>query len=90
MLEDQGAKDIIVKQEEYDTPNGLKGMKAYGSLSIENPITNKLQKSNYQIITFNHSNAVQQVVVYYQDGDSYAEKLVKRVLESIELKKSEE
>lgn len=90
MIEQRGAKDVVVKQEEYETPKGLKGMKAYGTLSIENPITKKFQKMHYQILSFSQDNALQQLIVFHEDGDTYAEKIVQRVLNSVELKKSEE
>lgn len=89
-IEKQGAKNVVVKQEEYETPKGLKGMKAYGTLSIENPITKKWQQMNYQILSFSHDNALQQLILFHEVGDVYAEKIVPRVLNSVELKKSEE
>lgn len=90
MLEQQGAKDILVKQEEYNTSKGLKGMKAFGSLSMENPLSKEFQSVEYQILTFGQNKAIQQVLIFYQKSDQYAEKIVERVLKSVELKKSEE
>jgi len=85
----QGATDLIVKQEEYEG-NGLSGMKAFGSLNMKNSVTSRMESTNYEIITFQQGNALQQIIVFYQEGDNYAEKIVKKVMDSAELKKIEE
>jgi cbb3-type cytochrome oxidase subunit 3 len=88
-LTQEGATNLIVKQEEY-SGNGLTGMKAFGSLNVENPLTSRTVVSNYEIITFQQENSLQQIIVFYQQGDNYAEEIVKKVLNSAELKKTEE
>ena len=88
-LTQQGATDLIVKQEEY-SGNGLSGMKAFGSLNIKNPVTSRIESTNYEVITFQQESALQQIIVFYQEGDKYAEKIVKKVMDSAELKKTEE
>lgn len=90
LLEQQGATDLVVKQEEYDTGKGLTGMKAHGSLNIKNPITGNMQSSKYEILSFQQGKALQQVMVFYQEDDVYAEQIVSQVLDSVELKKTEE
>jgi len=88
-LTQQGATDLIVKQEEY-SGNGLSGMKAFGSLNVKNQVTSNMQSTNYEIITFQQGSALQQIIVFYQENDSYATKIVKKVMDSAELKKTEE
>lgn len=88
-LTQQGATDLIVKQEEY-SGNRLSGMKAFGSLNIKNPVTSRIESTNYEVITFQQESALQQIIVFYQEGDKYAEKIVKKVMDSAELKKTEE
>jgi hypothetical protein len=90
LLEQQGASDLVVKQEEYDSGKGFKGMKAYGTLNIENPITKDTQATKYEILSFQQGAALQQIMVFYQEDDVYATKIVSQVVESIELKKTEE
>ncbi len=85
----EGATNLIVKQEEY-SGNGFSGMKAFGSLNIKNPITSRIITANYEIITFQQGNSLQQIIVFYQQGDKYAEQIVKKVMDSTELKKTEE
>jgi hypothetical protein len=85
----EGATNLIVKQEEY-SGNGFSGMKAFGSLNITNPITSRIITANYEIITFQQGSSLQQIIVFYQQGDKYAEQIVKKVMDSTELKKAEE
>lgn len=90
LLEQQGATDLVVKQEDYDNGNGFTGMKAFGSLNIKNPVTNNMQASQYEILSFQQGNAIQQVMVFYQEDDVYAEQIITQILDSLELKKTEE
>lgn len=90
LLEQQGATNLVVKQEDYDTGKGFKGMKAFGSLNVKNPITGNMQSTQYEILSFEQGNALQQVMIFYQEDDVYAGKIVSQVLDSIELKKTEE
>jgi hypothetical protein len=88
-LTQEGASNLIVKQEEY-SGNGLTGVKAFGSMNIAHPLTKRTLVANYEIITFKQENSLQQIIVFYQQGDKYAEEIVKKVLDSAELKKTEE
>ena len=90
LLEQQGATDLVVKQEDYDSGKGFTGMKAFGTLNIKNPITNNMQSTKYEILSFQQGSALQQVIIFYQEDDVYAQKIVNQVLDSIELKKTEE
>ena len=86
-IEKMGAKDLLVKQEVYETLNGFEGMKAFGTFSIETAPNKPLSKSYYEIVTFSQDGAIQQVLVVHKADDAYAEDIVKRMLNSVELKK---
>ena len=73
-LTQQGATDLIVKQEEY-SGGDLNGMKAFGSLNIKNPVTSRIESTNYEIITFQQGSALQQIMVFYQEEISMLKKL---------------
>ena len=85
-LEKRGAYNIITKTEEFETLGGVKGKKVFGSFSIENPITKKDIKKEYQIINFGRGG-FQQVIIFYDRDDEYGEKISNRILNSIEFKK---
>ncbi len=84
-LEQQGAQNIIVKQESFETQEGLNGRKAYGSFNF--PLSNgKLAtKQNYEIIVFGQQGALQQIMVVSRENDTYAEQVVERIMNSVEL-----
>jgi len=79
-LESQGCRNIISKQEEFSTDKGLKGIKGFGTLSVEN------EKLYYEILLFSQSSGLQQIMIVHQDGDENAKKISERMLHSVELK----
>ncbi|WP_394343250.1 BatD family protein [Mariniflexile fucanivorans] len=89
-IEAQGAKDILVFREKFVTPNGAEGIKTYGSFKAENAISKKVQECNYVMLLFTSENVLQQVMVTYAKDDAYADQIIERILNSVELKKAEE
>ncbi len=86
-FEAQGAQNILVKQEEFNTAEGVTGVKAYGSLTANHPATGKRTKMVYQVLAFGQDNGVQQIIVMYEEGDLYGKEVMNRILNSVELKK---
>ncbi|MFI1744605.1 hypothetical protein [Thalassobellus sediminis] len=89
-MEQQGAHDIVVLRDKFTTPNGAEGLKTYGTLKAKNPLTQKVQDGSYILLQFVSENVLQQIVLTYPRGDVYADKIVERILNSVELKKAEE
>lgn len=87
MWELQGAQNILVKQEDYETPDGVKGLKAYGTMTILNPVTKKSHKAYYELLFFKQDKGLQQIIIVHEEGDTYADQITKRVLNSVEFKK---
>ncbi len=87
-LESKGAKDIIVKREQFITPNAAEGLKTFGTMSLE--IEGDIKPAKYSIILFKAENVRQQIILQWQADDDYANQMIDRVLNSIELKKAEE
>lgn len=87
-LESQGAKNILVKAEDYEPKKELTGKKAYGTFTITNPADKKEYKMAYEIVIFTQPNSAQEFFLIYKDDDKDAEKMMQRVRNSIELKKS--
>ena len=84
-FETQGAQNIITKQDEFVTPNGAKGIDIHGTMTLVNPATNKEMDSKYSILNFYNNGAYQQVQLIYDRNDEYAEQIVQRIINSIEL-----
>lgn len=89
-LEAAGAQNIITKKEEFVTPNGAEGLKVYGPLEMPVPNSDKVEKGKYVILAFTSENVVQQILLFWKENDVYADQIVERILNSVELKKAEE
>lgn len=89
-LEAAGAQNIITKNDEFVTPNGAEGIKVHGTLEMSVPKSDKVEKGKYVILAFASENVVQQVLLFWKESDVYADQIVERILNSIELKKAEE
>nr|WP_223154575.1 BatD family protein [Aestuariibaculum sediminum] len=89
-IESQGAKDISVFKEKYTTPNGAEGLKVHGSLKVDGFNTGNLVETKYVMLAFASQNVLQQIIITYPVNDTYADQMIDRILNSVELKKSEE
>ena len=85
-LENQGASNIIMKEEEFSTLNNAKGIKVFGTFNLENPITGGPIQKQYAILNLGENGGFQQVMVVFDEDDEYAEEILQRVESSIELR----
>jgi hypothetical protein len=85
IFETQGAQNIIVKTEDFDTQNGITGKKVYGTMVVLNKIKGSSNKMYYEILIFTQKNGIQQITVMHPEGDGYGQKIMERVLNSVEL-----
>ncbi len=85
-LENEGAKNMIVKREEFETEKGIKGIKAFGRFYIQ-VSDNKVLKNprDYELLIFAQQNGLQEVLVVYQNEGRFSEDIKKRIINSIEL-----
>lgn len=86
-LETQGAHSILVDYDDFETQNGFKGKKAFGSMSLNIPGAESFSRVRYEMLLFSQEGALQQVLVVYKDQDEYAEKVKQKIMNSVELKK---
>jgi hypothetical protein len=89
-FEAAGAQNIITKEDKFVTPNGAEGLKVYGSLQFSLPGTDAVENGNYVLLAFTAENVVQQVSLTWKDNDAYADEIIERILNSIELKPAQE
>ncbi|KAF2512057.1 hypothetical protein EYY60_07355 [Flavobacterium zhairuonense] len=88
IIESQGGQNIIVKQEDYQTNEGVQGIKGYGTMTVINPATKTSSKVYYEILIFKQEQGLQQIVISHEEGDTYANTITDRILNSVELKKA--
>lgn len=81
-----GARNILIKNEEFSTAEGAHGQKLTGQFSLITEEEEHLSKA-YVLVNFVLFGGRQEILVVYTQGDSYAQKIASRVLYSVELKK---
>ena len=84
-LEANGAKNIITKQEDYETLNGAPGFKIFGTMSLQKDENSQPVSKEYTILNFGMGEGFQQVVVIYNENDKYADEIAQRITTSVEL-----
>ncbi len=89
-LEKSGIENIFVKTDKFVTPNNAEGLKTYGSASFPYPNSDKFVDGEYVLLHFTAENIIQQIAITYHSGDEYAEEIVARILNSVELKPATE
>ena len=89
-LERGGAKNMLVKREDFETDKGIKGMRAYGEFNVQVSDKKVLKEpSQYELLLFAQQDGLQQVLIVYQDDGRFSEGIKKRITDSIELEISE-
>lgn len=84
-----GGQNVVLKQEEFQTKMGVSGLKGFGTMVKLDPILKKSVKLYYEIILFKEDGGYQQVMIFHEEGDKYAEQISERVINSVEFKKDE-
>lgn len=84
-FEERGVRNLITKEEAFTTANGIKGAKIYGSGTFPLPNSSREVRGQYAILLFGGKGFQQQLVVTWTEGDEYAEKMVNRILNSLEI-----
>ncbi len=87
-LERKGAKNIITKDEEYETLEGVAGIKVFGTLEMELPKKDRSINKKYIILNFAVNNGFQQITVIYNEQDVYADEIANRIINSVEFEKT--
>ena len=87
-LESQGAQNMIVKQEDFETKEGIKGLKAYGTFQKIDGDKQSSVKIYYEALLFSQEGGLQQILLFHEEGDAYANEISERVLSSVELKQA--
>lgn len=82
-FEKNGTKNIITRNEQFITPNGQEGLKTFGT--AEFLVEGKLVKGDYIVLGFSTPSLLQQVIFTWKEEDVYADQIVERILNSIEL-----
>lgn len=89
-VELSGARNMVVKQEEYISPTGKQGNKVFGTLNLEDPEDGSLKNVSYMILSFVQNGGFQQLTMVYPKNDKYADRIVDKITNSIDFKTQSE
>ena len=89
-IESQGAQNMIVKQEEFETKEGIKGIKGYGTFSKIDDVIKNSAKLYYEVLLFSQDGGLQQIIIFHEEGDKYANEISERILSSVELQNTKQ
>jgi hypothetical protein len=90
-LEAQGAQNMIVKQEDFETNEGaIKGVKGYGTFSKIDGENQSSTKFYYETLIFGQEGGLQQIIIVHEEGDKYANEISEKILNSVELQKAQQ
>jgi hypothetical protein len=88
--ESENITNIITKGEQFITPNAVEGIKTFGSADLPLPESDKTFKGEYAIYSFATNDAIMHLTLVWSEEDTYANKIVERIISSLELKSDEQ
>lgn len=89
-MEKGGAKNMLVKRDDFKTDKGMTGLKAYGEINVQVSDKKILKNtSTYELLIFSQQKGLQQILIVYQDDGKYAEEIKTRIENSLEIEISE-
>lgn len=86
VMESQGASNIILKQDDFKTNEGVEGKKAFGTLTMIDKENKSSEKLYYEMLFFKQDGGIQQITITYKEGDKFGAEVSGRILNSVELK----
>ena len=87
VMEMQGGMNILLKEEEFKTNEGIEGIKGYGTMSVLDPVNKESHRVYYETAFFKQAEGLQQILILHEEGDKYGEEITDRILKSVEFKK---
>lgn len=81
----KGAQNILVKKDAFSTKAGISGIRAYGTMSVLDGVLKRSSKVYYEMLFFKQEQGLQQVFISHEEGDEDGQKILERVIGSVEL-----
>ena len=83
------AKNVELKDESFKTLDGTEGKKVYGNATLTVPDTETETDMNYTTLIFGEGQGIQSISVFYKADDKSSYKVMERIINSVEIKKSD-
>jgi hypothetical protein len=90
LMENQGAQNLIGDQTEFNTKEGISGIKGFGTFSQIDPKNKKSVKIYYELLLFAQQGGIQKIMMIHQENDGFAKEISERMINSVEIKKATE
>lgn len=87
LYENNGVRNLILKKEQFITPNAAEGLKAYGTAQFPAGKEGEFRDGEYVILAFTSENVLQQIVLVWNNQNEYTNQMIDRIIDSVELKK---
>ncbi|MCV6631282.1 MAG: hypothetical protein OIF50_15630 [Flavobacteriaceae bacterium] len=84
-MDKQGAKNLISKNEAFDTPSGIQGLKTFGKGDFDLPNGDQI-KGEYLLLHFGGKGFLQQIIIRWEQEDIYAQQIVERIESGLDVK----
>jgi hypothetical protein len=84
-MEAKGAQNLILKQQDFTTKQGVTGKRGFGTFTILDPIKKQSIDFYYEVIVFGQDGGLQQIIVLHEAADNYASQITAKMMESIAL-----
>ena len=85
-LQQNGARNLLPKNEEAYTKSGVQGLRTFGSYQQQLPDSDRTERIKFSVLLFGGTGFQQQIILKWADGDEYAEQIVQRIVASIDVK----
>ncbi len=80
-----GAKNILMQKNNYKTPTGIEGMKAFGTMDYVDQTTKVGKKFYYEVLVFKQQGGLQQIMTIIDEADPNKKEIIDRIINSVEL-----
>ncbi|MBO6607693.1 MAG: hypothetical protein JJ905_12595 [Psychroserpens sp.] len=92
LFEKNGVRNLLVKQEQFITPNAAEGYKIFGTGDFPGNKKDTYRPGEYVILIFTaeDKSVMQKIALAWNNSNSYADDIMDRVINSVELRTVEE
>lgn len=92
LFEQNGVRNLLVKQEQFITPNAAEGYKIFGTGDFPGSKKDTYRPGEYVILVFTaeDKSVMQKIALAWNNSNEYADEIMDRVINSVELRTVEE
>lgn len=92
LFEQNGVRNLLVKQEQFITPNAAEGYKIFGTGDFPGTKKETYRSGEYVILIFtaDDKSVMQKIALAWNNSNEYADEIMDKVLNSVELRTVEE